>query len=56
MKRTLKLLFLFTGLLLGPGLLHGQSGGVSPYSIYGHGWLQPNAFTYHSILGGTQAA
>ena len=56
MKSTVRTLFLFAGLLLGQGLLFGQSGGVSPYSIYGHGWVQPNAFTYHSILGGTQAA
>jgi hypothetical protein len=56
MKSTLRILALLAGFLLGQGLLYGQSGGVSPYSIYGHGWVQPNAFAYHNILGGTQAA
>ncbi|MDA9151311.1 hypothetical protein N9N85_00995 [Schleiferiaceae bacterium] len=35
---------------------YAQSGGVSPYSFYGHGLAQPNAFAFHQLLGGTQAA
>ncbi|HAG48828.1 MAG TPA: hypothetical protein DCL07_02625, partial [Cryomorphaceae bacterium] len=33
-----------------------QSASVSPYSLFGHGLMQQNAFSYHGILGGTQAA
>ena len=37
-------------------MAHAQSGSVSPYSLYGHGLVQPNAFAFHQLLGGTQAA
>ncbi len=33
-----------------------QSGSVSPYSLFGHGLVQPNAFAFHQLMGGTQAA
>ncbi len=56
MKRTCKFLPLLLLLLAGGPWALAQSGSVSPYTLYGHGLVQPNAFAYHQLMGGTQAA
>ena len=31
--------------------LHGQTGGINPYSVFGLGWMQPRQMTYGQLMG-----
>ncbi|MFN5087061.1 MAG: hypothetical protein ACK5EF_01670 [Bacteroidota bacterium] len=48
--------FLTTALLAAVLSLHAQQLSVSPYSLFGAGWAQPQANAYQQFLGGASAA